>query len=117
MKPPFDPSRAKGTAYQTGVWVPLVVAGPLVNQPDRDVTHMVNIADLFQLFGEIAGIDVRGERPAADRFGRRCCRTSSTRRRRSIRTWNFTQVGAEPAGQRQHQRAVHDRELLHARSP
>ena len=37
VKPPFDPQRAKGTAYQTGVWVPLIVAGPLVNeaQPDR----------------------------------------------------------------------------------
>ncbi len=27
-------------------------------QPDRIVSHMVNIADLFELFGEIAGIDV-----------------------------------------------------------
>ena len=38
VKEPFDRSRAKGTAYQTGVWVPLVVAGPLVKQPDREVT-------------------------------------------------------------------------------
>jgi hypothetical protein len=44
VKLPFDPTRAKGTAYQTGVWVPLVVAGPLVNQPGRDVVHMTNIA-------------------------------------------------------------------------
>ena len=58
VKLPFDPTRAKGTAYQTGVWVPLVVAGPLVNQPGRDVVHMTNIADIYQLFGEIAGIDV-----------------------------------------------------------
>jgi hypothetical protein len=59
VKLPFDPDRAKGTVYQTGVWAPLIVAGPLVNTPDRDVTHMVNIADLFALFGEIAGVDVR----------------------------------------------------------
>src|SRR5581483_6033865 len=60
VKPPFDPTRAKGTAYQTGVWVPLVVAGPLVREPNRAVSHMVNIVDLFALFGEIAGIaDVR----------------------------------------------------------
>jgi hypothetical protein len=33
VKLPFDPNRAKGTAYQTGVWVPLIVAGPMVNTP------------------------------------------------------------------------------------
>jgi len=58
VKEPFDANRSKGTAYQTGVWVPLVVAGPLVKQPDRVVNHMVNITDLYRLFGEIAGIDV-----------------------------------------------------------
>src|SRR5699024_8900762 len=37
VKLPFDPSRAKGSAYQTGVWVPLIVAGPQVIAPDRSV--------------------------------------------------------------------------------
>lgn len=59
VRQPFDPYRAKGTPYQTGVWTPMVVAGPLVNQPGRAVSAMVNIADLYELFGEIAGIDVR----------------------------------------------------------
>jgi arylsulfatase A-like enzyme len=58
VKPPFDSSHAKGTVYQTGVWVPLIVAGPLVVSPDREVSAMINIADLFQLFGEIGGVDV-----------------------------------------------------------
>lgn len=58
VKLPFDLNRAKGYVYQTGVWVPLIVAGPLVNSPGREVKSMVNVADLFQLFGEIAGIDV-----------------------------------------------------------
>jgi hypothetical protein len=58
VKLPFDPNLSKGTVYQTGVWVPLIVAGPLVAAPDREVTSMVNIADLFQLWGEIVGIDV-----------------------------------------------------------
>lgn len=55
---PFNPQRAKGTAYQTGIWVPLIVSGPLVNEPNREVNHMVNMVDVFQLFGEIAGLDV-----------------------------------------------------------
>ena len=57
VKLPFDPMRAKGSLYQTGVWVPLIVAGPMVNDSDRDVPHMVNSTDLFSLFREIAGID------------------------------------------------------------
>ncbi len=57
VKLPFQTDRAKGTAYQTGVWDPLIIAGPQVVQPDRDVEHMVNTVDLFQFFGEVAGID------------------------------------------------------------
>jgi len=63
VMPPFDGSRSKGTPYQTGVWSPLIVAGPLVNRPGRNVPHMVNTTDLFQLFGEIAGVDVKNSVP------------------------------------------------------
>jgi arylsulfatase A-like enzyme len=58
VKQPFDPTRAKGTSYQTGVWVPLLVAGPEVVVSNRDVSAMTNHADLFALFGSIAGLDV-----------------------------------------------------------
>src|SRR3546814_8947048 len=63
VKLPFDPTRAKGSAYQTGVWDPLIIAGPQVVQPDREVDHMVNMVDLFQFFGELAGLDVHKEVP------------------------------------------------------
>lgn len=56
VKLPFDPLRAKGSLYQTGIWVPLIVAGPMVEQTDRDVPHMINSTDLFRLFQDIAGI-------------------------------------------------------------
>jgi len=65
VKLPFDPTLAKGTAYQTGIWVPLIVAGPPVKSPGRDVEHMVNAVDVFQLFGELAGIDVHKAVPRA----------------------------------------------------
>lgn len=58
VKVGFDPGRSKGSAYQTGVWVPLVVSGPLVEQPDRSVEHMVNAVDLFQFFADVAGVDL-----------------------------------------------------------
>lgn len=65
VKAPFEPQRAKGSAYQAGVWVPLVVAGPMVNAPGRSVEHMVNTTDLYRLFAEIAGLDVRALVPRA----------------------------------------------------
>lgn len=58
VQAPFNPTRSKATAYQTGVSVPLVVAGGPVVSPGRSVPSMVNVVDLFQLFGEAAGIDV-----------------------------------------------------------
>lgn len=64
VKAPFDPQRAKATVYQTGVWVPLIVAGPGVVAPDREVGAMVNLADLFSLFAEIAGIDLEKALPS-----------------------------------------------------
>ena len=63
VKLPFEGSQAKGTTYQTGVWAPLIVAGPQVAQPGRNVEHMVNMVDVFQLFGEIAGLDVQTDVP------------------------------------------------------
>ena len=63
VKRPFVGQQAKGTAYQTGVWDPLIVAGPQVQEPGREVNHMVNAVDLFQMFGEVAGLDVHQEVP------------------------------------------------------
>ncbi len=59
VRAPFDPYRSKGTPYQTGVWTPMVVAGSIVKTPGKDVSAMVNIADLYELIGNIGGTDVR----------------------------------------------------------
>lgn len=63
VKLPFSPTEAKGTAYQTGIWDPLIIAGPMVSEPDRDVEHMVNMVDVFQFFGEVAGLDAHAVVP------------------------------------------------------
>jgi hypothetical protein len=62
---PYNPLRAKASPYQTGVSAPLIVSGPMVRQPGRTVTAMVNAVDLFQLFGEIAGLNVRQVVPSS----------------------------------------------------
>ena len=93
VKAPFDIERAKGFVYQTGVWVPLIISGPLVASPNREVTSMVNIADLFQLFGEIAGIDVTKVVPKTHTLDSQPMLAYLTNpNQKSIRTTNFTQT-------------------------
>lgn len=92
VKLPFDATRAKGTAYQTGVWVPLIVSGPLVNSPNRNVEHMVNLVDVYQLFGEMAGVNVhRAVHRTLD--ARPMLPYLTNPRQDSIRRVNFTQFG------------------------
>ncbi|MGH8071258.1 MAG: sulfatase-like hydrolase/transferase [Candidatus Entotheonellia bacterium] len=94
VKPPFDPTRAKGTVYQSGVWVPLIIAGPLVQEPGRSVDHMVNSVDLFQLFGEIAGLDVRQVVPPSHQLDSQSLLPYLTNPQQAgIRASNFTQIG------------------------
>ena len=64
VKAPFNAIRSKGTIYQTGVSVPLVMAGGPTASPGRAVDSMVNCVDLFQLWGEVAGINVHAAVPA-----------------------------------------------------
>ena len=90
VKLPFDIGRSKGSAYQTGVWVPLIVSGPMVNAPGRTVEEMVNTADLFEFFGELAGLDAHALVP------RRLDSASmlpylTNPAQESIREYNFTQ--------------------------
>jgi hypothetical protein len=94
VKAPFDPLHSKGTVYQTGVWVPLIVARPQGRQPDREVAHMVNITDLFALFGEIAGVNVGAAVPkshALDAVSMLPYLTDPAQP--GIRETNFTQSG------------------------
>jgi arylsulfatase A-like enzyme len=92
---PYDPLRSKSSPYQTGVGAPMVVAGPLVQQPGRVVTNMVNAVDLFQLFGEIAGLDVHSLVPASHILD--CLPVLpylTNPGQPSIRRYNFTQLGS-----------------------
>ena len=93
VKAPFNPQRAKGTVYQTGVWTPLIVTGPMVKEPGRDVESMVNIADVFQLFGEMAGIDVEKAVPKSRQIDAVSMLPYLTNpRQKSLRKTNFTQT-------------------------
>jgi hypothetical protein len=94
VNPPFDGSRAKATPYQTGVWVPLIAAGPMVKSPGRQVSAMVNGVDLYKLFTEIAGIDADKVVPKAQRLDAvRMLSYLTQPKSKAIRKTNLTQTG------------------------
>jgi hypothetical protein len=91
---PFDPTRAKASVYQTGVWVPMVIAGPMVVQPGRSVDEMVNAVDLYQLFGDVAGVDVKTLVPPSHALDSQPILPYLTNpNAKAIRQSNFTQQG------------------------
>lgn len=92
VKAPFSMTQAKGTAYQTGVWTPLIVAGPMVVDVNREVDHMVNMVDVFQFFGEVASLDAHQLVPRTlDSVGLLPYLTRPAQP--SLRTINFTMGG------------------------
>jgi arylsulfatase A-like enzyme len=54
---PYQSLKAKGTTYQGGVHVPLLVAGAGVVSPGRTASALVNTVDLFPTILRLAGID------------------------------------------------------------
>ena len=93
VKLPFDPQRAKGSPYQTGVWVPLIVAGQVVEAPDRDEEAMVNVTDLYRLFGELAGIDMEARAASLRLDAAPVLPYLEEPGHPGIRQTNFTEVG------------------------
>lgn len=51
---PFDPRNSKGTLYEGGIHVPLIVRGPGVANAECDA--LVSITDLFATIAELAGV-------------------------------------------------------------
>ena len=94
VRAPYNPAESKGTVYQTGVCVPLVVAGAQVTAPGRAVDHMVNGVDLFQLFAELADVDVHSVVPSDHELD---CESMigylKSPDAPPVRTLNFTQTG------------------------
>ena len=94
VQSPYDPTRAKGTPYETGVLTPLIVSGPLVAAPGRSVNYLVNSVDLFQLFAEIAGVDVHTIVPSTHVLDSMSVLPYLTNPSQGgLRQYNFTQLG------------------------
>lgn len=56
---PFEPDHAKLTPYEGGSNVPMIVSGPAVERPGREVRALVAGSDLFATLLELGGVQVR----------------------------------------------------------
>jgi len=63
VEAPADAERSKGTVYQGGVHVPLIIAGKHVEQPGSECLALVNSVDLFPTVAELLGVDVASSMP------------------------------------------------------
>jgi len=55
---PFDPTRAKGQVYQTGVQVPLLIAGAGVGDTGLARHGLASIIDIYGAISDAAGLDL-----------------------------------------------------------
>lgn len=64
IEPPYDPERGKGTLYESGIRVPLVISGAGVVAPDRWNDDLVNTTDLFATVLELLDVDLSQTYPS-----------------------------------------------------
>ncbi len=96
VKAPFDPTRAKAYAYQTGVWVPMIASGPLVHAKNvgTEKDDMVNLVDLYRLFAEVAGVKLDKVVPHTHTLDAQPMLSYLKKpKQKEIRKTNFTQIG------------------------
>jgi arylsulfatase B len=55
---PWEPRKNKDTMYEGGLGVPLIVAGPLVEQPGSETGALVHLVDIFATVADIADVDL-----------------------------------------------------------
>ena len=59
-EPPYAPNKVKGTPYEGGLNVPLIVRGPTV-AAGAECAGLVGVTDLFATFAELAGVPSTAE--------------------------------------------------------
>ncbi|MGE0145516.1 MAG: sulfatase-like hydrolase/transferase [Planctomycetota bacterium] len=65
VEAPFVRSHAKGSPYEGGVRVPLIVEGPAVTSPGRESAALVTAVDVFATVTALCGVDARANVPTS----------------------------------------------------
>ena len=95
---PFIPGHAKGTLYQGGVEVPLLVQGPAVVRPGRVSDALVDGVDLFVTAAALCGVDARATVPANVPLDGRDLRPLLADTATSVRSYSYTEQFGSTAG-------------------
>ena len=89
---PYPRGKDKGTLYQGGIHVPLLVAGAGVASPNRIATALVNTTDLFPTILQLADIDPADVIPAGTKTdGVSLLPYLGNRTHPSPRTWAYSE--------------------------
>lgn len=88
-----DSSRAKGTVYQYGVHVPMIISGPSVVNPGRSSNALVNTADLFATINELMGVNAwQNYIPPSKPVDSKSIVPILQNQTDSIRPWTFSEI-------------------------
>ena len=58
IQSPYRPARAKGTVYEGGIHVPMIIAGKGVTRKGERESALINSTDLFATIADIAGTEL-----------------------------------------------------------
>jgi len=61
IQSPYNKNQSKGTLYEGGVHVPLIISGPTVVSPSRKSGALVSTVDIFNTVLSMAGIDTENQ--------------------------------------------------------
>ncbi len=64
--PPYHSYQSKGSLYQGGVNVPLIVRSPIVSQPGSKCLGLVHVTDIFASVAELAQVDLERALPEVE---------------------------------------------------
>ena len=88
-----DTSRAKGTVYEYGTHVPLIISGPSVVNPGRVSNALVNSTDIFATVLELYGYNNwQSQIPANKPVDSKSLMPIIRNEIDSIRPWSFTEI-------------------------
>ena len=71
IQPPYTQLRAKGTLYEGGTRVPMIIAGPDIVSPNRTNDAVVHAVDLYATILELSGVNLAQALPLGLTFDSR----------------------------------------------
>jgi arylsulfatase B len=65
IEPPYEPTQSKGSPYEGGVNVPIIISGPVTEAvAGSECAALVGLVDVFATVAEIAGVDLNAVLPS-----------------------------------------------------